>query len=117
MRYKSQKFAQFPCECSQTLHDGEDVGHSLRVRQVRFPIGTHCLISLLHLRQREGCWWVPIIEEESWGSTIHTLDFTKSNAESCFLPLVQYLPGVEVLPKGRDICEDRPVLDDCEMEL
>jgi hypothetical protein len=34
MRYKLQKFAQFPYECAQTLHDGDDIGDSLRVQAV-----------------------------------------------------------------------------------
>ena len=56
--------------------------------------------------------------KKAGASTIHTLDFTRSNTpESCFLPFVQHLPGVEVLPKRRDIREDRPVLEDCVMDL
>ena len=53
---------------------------------------------------------------KSGASTIRTLDFTRSNApESYFLPFVQHLPDVDVLPKRRAIRED--VLEQCNMDL
>jgi hypothetical protein len=51
-------------------------------------------------------------------SAIHTLDFTRSNApESYFLPFVQHLPDVEVLPMSRAICGDTPALEGFNMRL
>ncbi|KIM40797.1 hypothetical protein M413DRAFT_446173 [Hebeloma cylindrosporum] len=51
-------------------------------------------------------------------STIHTLDFTRSNApELYFLSFLRHLPDMEILPKGRDIREDEPVSEDCDMNL
>ena len=56
--------------------------------------------------------------KKAGASTIHTLDFTRSNTpESCFMTFVKHLPDVEVLPKRRSLREARPVPGDCDMDL